>query len=104
MTSKPISDRAEVSIDFPDKFYHGTFTRESRYDVSADAEGVHIHLTREGEQKRHVGFHLHFQLMADILGAAAESMASVETMQPYEREQLLEVAARLTAVLNEKKA
>jgi hypothetical protein len=98
MTSKPISDRVEVSIDFPEKFYHGTFSRESRYDVSADAEGLHLHLTREGEQKRHVGFHLHYQLLADILSAAAESMASVE-MQPYEREHLLEAAAKIAQTL-----
>ena len=101
MTSKPVSDRAEVSIDFPDKFYHGTFSRESRYDVSADKEGIHIHLTREGEQKRHVGFHLHYLLLADMLGAAADGMASAG-MQPYEREHLLEAANRLRAVLAEK--
>lgn len=100
MTSKPISDRAEVSIDFPDKFYHGTFNRESRYDVSADAEGVHIHLTREGEQKRHVGFHLHYLLLADILSAAADGMASAE-MQPYERENLLAAAAKIAQTLDE---
>lgn len=100
MTSKPVSDRAEVSIDFPDKFYHGTFNRESRYNVSADADGVHIHLTRGGAQKRHVGFHLHFQLLADILSAAAESMASLETMQPYERQHLLEAAAKIAQALD----
>jgi hypothetical protein len=98
MTSKPVSDRAEVSIDFPDKFYHGTFSRESRYDVSADSDGVHIHLTRGGEQKRHVGFHLHYMLLADILNAAAESMASA-TMQPYERQHLLEAAEKLNQAL-----
>lgn len=98
MTSKPVSDRAEVSIDFPEKFYHGAFSRESRYDVSADAEGVHIHLTRDGEQKRHVGFHLHYLLLADILGAAADGMASAE-MQPYEREHLLAAADKLREAL-----
>lgn len=97
MTSKPVSDRAEVSIDFPDKFYHGTFNRESRYDVSADAEGAHIHLTRGGDEKRHVAFHLHYVLLADIVAAAAEAMASVETMQPFERQRLAEAADKLKA-------
>lgn len=98
MTAKPVTDRAEVSIDFPDKFYHGAFSRESRYDVSADAGGVHIHLMREGEQKRHVAFHLHYLLLADILAAAAGSMANAP-MQPYEREHLLEAAAKLREAL-----
>jgi hypothetical protein len=98
MTAKPVTDRAEVSIDFPEKFYHGTFSRESRYDVSADAEGVHIHLIREGEQKRHVGFHVHYLLLSDILNAAAESMAN-SPMQPHERQHLLEAAEKLREAL-----
>ena len=99
MTSRPITDRAEVSIDFPEKFYHGTFTRESRYDVSVDAEGLHIHLTREGEQKRHIAFHLHYLLLADILQAAAEAVKDKGSMQDYQRQHLLDAAENLLKAL-----
>jgi len=58
--SEPIPDKAQVSIDFPHKFYMGSFGRESRFDVTADEEGVHIHLDRPGDERRHVGFHVHY--------------------------------------------
>ena len=34
--ARPIIDKAKLSIDFPDKFYMGSFSRESRFDISAD--------------------------------------------------------------------
>ena len=43
--SDPIPDKAQVSIDFPHKFYMGSFGRESRYDVTADEHGVDVVLT-----------------------------------------------------------
>ena len=43
---------SQVSIDFPHKFYMGSFGRESRFDVTADEDGVHIHLDRVGEERR----------------------------------------------------
>ena len=48
-----------------------------------------------------MGFHLHYQLLADILGMAADGMVSAE-MQPYEREHLLEAADKLRQALSEK--
>ena len=32
MSLHPISDKAEVSVDFPDKAYIGSFTRHSQFD------------------------------------------------------------------------
>jgi len=71
---KPIIDRAEVSIDYPDKAFMGAFGRRAGFDVSADADGVAIKLaSREGE-KREVQVHLHYYLLADILEAMAAAM------------------------------
>jgi len=53
--SKPIIDKAEVSIDFPDKFYHGTFSRSSRYDVLLDDQGIHITLVVRTQRMSPVG-------------------------------------------------
>lgn len=93
MTSKPITDQAEVSIDFPEKFYHGSFGPSSRYDVTADAEGVHIHLRNEGAEKRHVGFHIHYYLLADLIADAAGAAAEVKDMQPNLGQKLREAGA-----------
>ena len=88
--STPISDKAQVSIDFPDKFFVGTFGRGSRYDVTADKEGIHLHLDRQDGEKRHVGFHIHYYLLADILAAMADAISSVEELELDKRQRLHE--------------
>ncbi len=86
--SKPIIDKAEVAIDFPDKFYHGSFGRGSRYDVTADEEGIHLHLMREDGEKRYVGFHIHYQLLSELLTATAEAVGDVKTLREEHRARL----------------
>jgi hypothetical protein len=92
--SKPITDKAEVSIDFPDKFYMGSFGRGSRFDVTADDEGIHLSLDRQGGAKRHVGFHIHYYLLADMLQAMGDAIAEVDKLEPQHRARLLEAVAR----------
>ncbi|MDX2157043.1 MAG: hypothetical protein SFW09_11100 [Hyphomicrobiaceae bacterium] len=94
--STPITDKAEVSIDFPDKFYLGSFGRGSRLEVTADKDGAHIHLDRPGDERRHVGFHVHYYLLEDIIGSLAEAIASVDGLDPVHRQRLGEAAGRLT--------
>jgi len=89
----PISDKAEVSIDFPDKFYMGSFGRGSRFDLTADKEGVHIHLERSEGEKRRVGLHIHYYLLADLLEAAARAVSAVKDGEPHQRARLKEAAA-----------
>lgn len=36
MSLHPIADKAEVSVDFPDKAYMGSFGRHSQFDAYAD--------------------------------------------------------------------
>jgi hypothetical protein len=90
--STPITDKAEVSIDFPDKFYMGSFGRGSRFDVTADKEGVHLHLERSEGEKRRVGFHIHYYLLADLLEAAATAVAGVKDAEPHQIARLKEAA------------
>lgn len=85
-----IPDKAEVSIDFSHKFYIGSFGRESRFDVTADKEGVHIHLDRPGKERRHVGFHLHHSMLAGILNAMGDALAEVEDLDAQQRKALRE--------------
>jgi hypothetical protein len=80
--STPITDKAEVSIDFPDKFYMGSFGLGSGFDVTADKEGVHLHLERRDGEKRRVGLHVHYHLLAEMLEAAATAVAHVRDLDP----------------------
>jgi hypothetical protein len=95
--SSPITDKAEVSIDFPEKFYVGSFGRESRFQVTADKDGIHLHLDRAGSEKRHVGFHIHFYLLEDIIAELGEAIGRVDGLDPQHKERLREAAAKLAA-------
>lgn len=97
--SKPIVDKAEVSIDFPDKFYHGSFGRTSRFDVNVDDEGVHIVLDRPGEERRHVAFHLHHHLFSSMLDALAEEIASTGKMPAEHRKDLKDAVSKMARAL-----
>lgn len=101
--SKPVIDKAEVSIDFPDKFYHGSFGRSSRYDVTLDGEGVHIALDREGEDRRHVAFHLHHHLFCGILESIAEELTDKGRLSDVNRDQLGEAVAAIGKALKRRK-
>lgn len=90
--SQPITDKAEVSIDFPEKFYMGSFGRGSRFDLTADVEGIHLHLERVSGEKRRVGLHVHYILLADLLEAAADAVAKVKGLEPQHAARLKEAA------------
>ena len=72
---KPIQDKAEVSIDFPEKFYVGSFARDSKFEARSEDDGLLIKLIRRSDEKRVVEIHLHHHLLADILSEWAESLA-----------------------------
>ena len=80
MSLHPIADKAEVSVDFPDKAYIGNFGRHSQFDAYADADSVAIRLVRPGEDRREAVVHLHYGLLADILGELARSLAAREPL------------------------
>ena len=64
MSLHPIADKAEVSVDFPDKAYMGSFGRHSQFDAYADVDSVAIKLVRPGEDRREAVVHLHYGLLA----------------------------------------
>src|SRR5215467_4606435 len=76
MSLHPIADKAEVSVDFPDKAYMGSFSRHSQFDAYADEDSVAVRLVRPGEDRREAVMHLHYGLLADILVELAKSLAS----------------------------
>lgn len=97
-----IADSAEVSVDFPEKLYYGSFTRHSTFEVKADGEGVHIELERSSGEKRHVGVHIHYHLLADILSGLGKSVAGCKDLSEPKREALREAAAEMLKDLEKK--
>ncbi len=75
---KPIPDRAEVALDFPDKAYLGSFGRSENFEVRAAADQVVLKLVRDGADRRVIEMHLHLALLAEILNELALELKSVE--------------------------
>ena len=99
MSLHPIADKAEVSVDFPDKAYIGSFGRHSQFDAYANADDVAIKLVRPGEDRREAVMHLHYGLLADILVELAKSLASRGQLDEQHRSELSEAAKALSASL-----
>ena len=99
MSLHPIADKAEVSVDFPDKAYIGYFGRQSQFDAYVDADSVAIRLVRPGEDRREAVVHLHYGLLADILGELARSLAARDPVDEQHRRELSEAAKLLAASL-----
>ena len=85
MTMHPIADKAEVSVDFPDKAYIGSFSRHSQFDAYADADSVAVRLVRPGEDRREAMIHLHYGLLAEILVELARSLTARDPLDEQHR-------------------
>jgi hypothetical protein len=79
--TKPLPDKAEVALEYPDKFYIGTFDRSSRFDAHLDSTGLSLVLERNGnaETRKSVHLHLNYGLLAEILNDVAETVARMPT-------------------------
>jgi hypothetical protein len=47
--TKPIPDKAEVAVEYPDKLYIGTFERTARFDAHLDEAGISLSLHRRAD-------------------------------------------------------
>jgi hypothetical protein len=99
MPLHPITDKAEVSVDFPDKAYIGSFGRHSQFDAYAEADAVAIRLVRPGEDRREAVMHLHYGLLADILSELARSLASRAALDEQHRSELSGAVRQLSEAL-----
>lgn len=99
MTKHPVPDKAEVTIDFPDKFYMGSFERDCQFEARAEGNGVLIRLQRTGAHKKTVEMHLHYDLFAEILTEVAATVADATKSDPRHRAALGEAARRVSAAL-----
>ena len=93
--TKPIPDKAEVAIEYPDKLYIGTFERTARFDAHLDEVGISLSLHRAGvdNARKSVHMHFHYALFAEILHDLAKTVASFPAGDLAHRE-ALRVAAK----------
>jgi hypothetical protein len=96
---KSISDKAEVSVDFPDKTYMGSFGRESSFDVKVEPDEVLLRLVRAGAERREIAVHLHYYLLADILKEIGQGLAGHDFLDESHRAALSDSVAALTTSL-----
>jgi hypothetical protein len=77
--TKPIPDKAEVALEYPDKLYIGTFERTARFDAHLDETGISLTLHRIGaaDERKCVHMHFHFALFAEILRDLAATVSAV---------------------------
>jgi hypothetical protein len=95
MSLHPIADKAEVSVDFPDKAYMGVFGRHSQFDAYANEGDATIKLVRPGEDRREAVLHLHYGVLAEL----ARSLAARPPLDEVHRSELSEVTKQLLASL-----
>lgn len=92
--TKPVSDKAEVALEYPDKFYTGTFERTSRFEASFDESGMLLILERPGSEdvRKSVHIHIHYGLLADILQQLSLQASKIPADEIH-RDQLEKAAA-----------
>jgi hypothetical protein len=92
---KPIPDKAEVTIEYPDKLYMGTFERSSRFEAQLDKKGISLVLERKGDlsTQKSVHLHIHYGLFAEILHELARTTKAMPLDDEAHRASLAEAAA-----------
>jgi hypothetical protein len=103
---KPIPDKAEVAIEYPDKLYIGTFEHSSRFDAHLDAAGISLTLEKKGDPntQKSVHLHIHYGLFAEILHDLARTTRAMPIDDEVHRASLAEAVIALGAALSAKQA
>jgi hypothetical protein len=101
--SKPVTGKAEVALEYPDKLYIGTFERSSRFEAHLDPTGIALTLDRPGADEVHKSVHMHinFGLFADILRELAATVGRIPRDDVMHRDQLTNAVAALHTALVE---
>jgi hypothetical protein len=99
--TKPICDRAEIALEYPEKLYIGTFERTSRFEAHVDPTGISLTLEHPGtdEIRKSIHMHLNFGLFADILSDLASTVGRIPKDDILHREQLAQAVTKLQRAL-----
>ena len=100
--TKPISDKAEVALEYPDKLYVGTFERSSRFEAHLDPTGIALILERPGAEdvRKSLHMHINFGLFADILRELASTVGRLPKDDVLHRDQLVQAVTELHKALS----
>jgi hypothetical protein len=104
--TKPIPDKAEVALEYPDKLYIGTFERTARFDAHLDEAGISLSLYRTGDAdvRKSVRMHFHYALFAEILRDLARTVSAVPPSDAAHRDALREGAKALYRALDPRRS
>ena len=99
--TKPIRDKAEVALEYPDKLYIGTYAQTARFDAQLDEAGISLSLHRTGDAdvRKTIRMHFHYGLFAEILRDLAKTVTSMPPSDAVHREALREAARALYLAL-----
>jgi hypothetical protein len=99
--TKPIPDKAEVALEYPDKLYIGTFERTARFDAHLDAVGISLSLHRTGaaDVRKTIRMHFHYALFAEILRDLAKTVSALPPADVAHRDTLHDGAMALCRAL-----
>ena len=99
--AKPIPDKAEEALEYPDKLYVGTFERSSRFEAHLDPTGIALILERPGDDdvRKSIHLHINFGLFADILRDLASTVGRIAKDDVMHRDQLAQAAPELHRAL-----
>ena len=99
--TRPIPDKAEVALEYPDKLYIGTFAHTARFDAHIDQTGIALTLELPGpaEQRKSVHMHFHHALFADILRDLAKTAVALPPEDLTHRDALRDSAKALYIAL-----
>ena len=100
--TKPIPDKAEIALEYPDKVYVGTFEHTSRFEAHLDPTGFSLVLERLGEEdvRKSVHMHINFGLFASILSDLASTVRRIPKDDILHRDQLAQATAELHRAFN----
>jgi hypothetical protein len=99
--TKPIPDKAEIALEYPDKLYIGTFERSSRFEAHLDPTGIAVILERPGadDVRKSIHMHINFGLFADILLDLASTVGRIPRDDVMHRDQLEQAVAKFHRAL-----
>ena len=100
--TKPIPDKAEIALEYPDKLYVGTFERSSSIHVLyLDPTGIALILERPGADdiRKSIHMHINFGLFADILRELASTVGRIPKNDVLHHDQLAQAVTELHRAL-----
>ena len=99
--TKPVPDKAEVALEYPDKLYVGTFEHSSRFEAHLDPTGFALVLEHPGAEdvRKSVHMHISFGLLAGILRELASTVGRIPKDDIAHRDLLTQAVGQLHKAL-----